>query len=108
MKTAFLLILGMLFTISAQADPWHGYTKITHIYPHYSGLNFMVDSPLPEISTCDGGRRFFISKSHPNYDTMVATLMIAFSSNKSVYLNLETRDSPTCAPSINRFMLSNQ
>lgn len=99
-----IMITMLIFINFANADPWHGYTKITHLYPSNDGMIFMVEDPLPEFSACDDGKRFLISINHPNYDVMVSSLLLAYSVGKSIRINLNTISNTTCSPSINRFI----
>jgi hypothetical protein len=90
---------------AVQAEPWHVYTKITHLYPTTTGYAFLVEAPLPERSLCDDGRRFSISLSHANYDAMVSSLLMAYAAEMSIRLNLVTGEAPTCSPSVDRFFV---
>lgn len=58
-----------------------------------------------ELSLCDGGKRFVITKSHPNYEVLVSTMLAAFMSDKEISFNIDSGQQPTCSPTINRFLL---
>lgn len=103
-KLGVLAILALSACYSF-ADPWHGYTKVTHLYPAKFGYIFLVDSPLTDYSSCDNGKRFMIDLNHPNYEAMVSTLLLAYAAGKDVHINLEDRTSTTCSPAIDRFMV---
>jgi hypothetical protein len=100
-----LFIAALLFSNPVLSDPWHGWTKITTLYPYSGGYIFMVESPLTEFSSCDNGRRFSIALGHQNYDAMVSSLLLAFASDYAIRVNLDARSGPTCQPTINRFMV---
>ncbi|MEW6995203.1 hypothetical protein AADZ84_13155 [Colwelliaceae bacterium MEBiC 14330] len=102
----FISTITMFFFIynnSASADPWHGYTKITSLYPAKSGYIFTVESALPTHSTCGDGKRFSIPINHVNYEAMVSTLITAFVADKEIRINLDNITEPNCQPTINRF-----
>lgn len=100
-------LVGFIFflPIFAFADPWVGYSKISYLYPTSAGYAFLLQVSLPERSLCDEGRRFSIPLSHPNYNAMVSSLMMAFASGKSIKINLVTGEAPTCSPSVDRFFI---
>lgn len=104
------IIFGWLLFLSSisYADPWSSSTKILQLYPAADGLIFITDSySNTELSSCDGGKRFYISKNHANYQVMVSVLIAAFMADKEVSLNIdgEGLTSPVCYPSINRFFV---
>jgi hypothetical protein len=93
------------FSISVNAYPWSGSVEITQVYPYADGLIFITPYTNTEVSTCDGGRRFSISKSHPNYDVMVSTMLAAFVGGKRISFYINSGQN-TCAPTINRFFMA--
>lgn len=103
-----LILTSVLLSSQVNADPWHGYTKISHLYPTTSGYVFLMDSPNTEYSSCDNGKRFRIEKSHPNYESLVSSLLLAFSQQKLVRINIDGHkySSPTCSPTINRMIIA--
>jgi hypothetical protein len=74
------------------------------MYPAADGLYFISIYKNTSLSTCDGGGRWFIASSSPNYQVMVATLLTAFASGKQVNLNI-TVNNPQCAGVVNRFIV---
>ncbi|WP_265462775.1 hypothetical protein [Aeromonas salmonicida] len=102
-----VMLAVSLIPVIASAEQWIGYTKITALYPANDGMVFLVAEPHPEVSSCDGGQRLQIPLTHPNYNTMVSTLIMAFTTSKEVYLNVSTEKLkvPTCAAPVNRFMV---
>jgi hypothetical protein len=48
-------IISLMYINAANADPWHGPTKITTLYPSAGGYNFMVESALTTHSSCEHG-----------------------------------------------------
>lgn len=97
-----LIAFLCLNSMCAVADPWHGYTKIIHLYPASDAFNFLVEDPLPEYSACDNGRRFSVPLDHPNYQALISSLMMAFASDRTIRMNLDSRSSAVCSPTINR------
>lgn len=95
------------YTCVAIADPWSETTKVKTLYPYSGGMIFMSEYSNPEISSCDGGSRFQIAKTHPNYETLVSAMVAAFMANKRVWFNIDSGQSRTCAPTINRFLVFN-
>ena len=100
-----LLLFLSFLSSAALADPWSGWTKITHLYPHSGGLTFLSEYANTDISSCDHGKRFQIHKSHPNYEMLSSILIAAFMGNKEVFFNIDSNQSKTCTPTINRFMV---
>jgi len=105
-KGKLVACLGLLFCGIVSADPWSGNATINTLYPTTDGLTFMTSYVNTELSLCDGGKRFKIAKTHPNYDVMVSTMISAFMSGKEISFNIESGQQPSCAPAINRFLLS--
>ena len=101
------MIIALLTVAYVHADPWVGFTKVTHLYPTSNSYIFLVEEKHPELSSCDLGRRFSIALDNPNYDALVSSLLLAFASGKEVYINVdgEGPNLPTCSPTINRFMV---
>lgn len=100
-----ITFVGILLSPFCIADPWHGYTKVTHLYPSHDGYFFFVKDGLPSQSTCDNGRRFYVALDHPNYQALVSALMVAYTADVRVRFNINGRVEPDCAASINRLML---
>ena len=101
------LLISVLLSMSAgfsYADPWHGFTTIEKLYPSFDGYFFLVNDPLTSHSSCDGGRRFHIKLDHPNYDAMVSSLLLAYSTKTKINMNVDGSGSPNCSASINRFI----
>jgi hypothetical protein len=88
---------------AAAADFWTGTTTITRLYPQSSGgMYFVTAYTNTAASTCDGGSRWQLPMTAPNYNAQVAALMLAFS--QGLLVNLHVPDqAPTCAPEIDRF-----
>ncbi len=108
MKQRYLLILSTIFflgTGTASADPWSGMAEITSVYPHSGGLVFNTTYTNENLSSCDNGKRFSISKSHPNYETLVSTMLSAFMSAKKINFNIDSNQQLQCQPTINRFIM---
>jgi len=100
------LVVSCLSIFSVQGDVWSDSTKINAIYPSTGGLSFLTDEySNTQLSRCDGGKRFFISRSHPNYEVMVSSLTTAFAAEKNVKLYIDKIDPTPCGASIDRFFV---
>lgn len=98
MKKYFFALIAFLGLSSmfAVADPWHGYTKFTYLYPASDAFHFIVADGLPEYSACDNGKRFSVPLNHPNYQALISSLMMAFASDRHIRMNLDNRSSAVC------------
>ena len=99
-----VVLLLTIFMSGAIGETWSGQTRLKQLYPYAGGLIFLSDYANTSLSTCDGGTRFQIAKSHENYEVMVSTLMAAFMADKIISFNVDDQLA-TCMPSINRFMV---
>ncbi|GLX85932.1 hypothetical protein tloyanaT_21840 [Thalassotalea loyana] len=100
-KILSLFSFGFL-SCSVQCGTWVNNVKIEALYPTTAGLVFIVDAPNLSLSNCDGGRRYIIPMSHPNYDVLSSSLLLAFSMDKDTNINVDDVESPICQPTINR------
>jgi hypothetical protein len=97
--------LGASSIASAQAgELWSPNVKITGVYPHGTGFTVYTEYVNAAFSTC-GGNRYSVSLSNPNYKALVATLLVAASSGKSIQMHFDS-DAPTCEPVFDRFIMS--
>lgn len=105
-KKVCLLSLFALSSVSALAgDKWVEKDVLDEVYPDSNGLQVVFKSLSSDNSTCNGGRRFVVKRSHDNYDVMVSVLLTAFASGKNVKLNVT--DASSCAPEIFKVVVVN-
>jgi hypothetical protein len=102
------MALGILAFVTAMqthaAEQWSGDTRIEQMYPAADGMYFITLYKNTALSTCDGGGRWFIASSSPNYQVLVASLLTAFTAGKQLNLNI-TVNPPQCAGVVNRFIV---
>ena len=105
-KRTLLLVIGLTLSTLSSADPWLT-AKITHLYPSSDGYVFLMTNGNSEFGSCDGGKRFKVALNHPNYDALVSSLLLAYSTDSTIKINIdgEKYTSPTCAPTINRLIM---
>src|SRR5690606_11605535 len=101
----FFIIFFLIFSTAATAEPWSEMADVTTVYPHTEALIFVTTYVNTQISTCDNGRRFSISKDHPNYDVMVSTMLAAFMGSKRITFHIESNQQD-CQPTIDRFRVA--
>lgn len=102
MRKILVGLFVLVASVTVNADPWSGKTKITTIYPSVDKLTFTSEYNNTEISACDNGHRFSIPMSHPNYDVLASSLISAFMADKSINFNIDSRQDLNCSPTINR------
>lgn len=100
-----LLLLLSLISTTVFSDPWSSWTKITRLYPYSGGLIFFTTYKNTDLSSCEGGTRFQLPKTHPNYETLASVLIAAYMSKKQIYFNIDSGQPKSCAPRINRFLV---
>jgi hypothetical protein len=101
-------IAGALITlpiVSAAADVWSGYTEITRVYPTPTQLIFNTTYSNPK-STCEGGTRWRLDSSYPDYSTQVAGLLAAFMAGKQVRIVFQDTQAVQCSPIVNRYVIA--
>lgn len=86
------------------AEIWSDWTTITMLYPASGNFFFNTAYANTSLSTCDGGTRWTISSSYPEYKTLVAVLTAAFMAGKEVTLNITVAPA-ACAGQVNRFVV---
>lgn len=105
MLTVSAVLLASLTGVPVKAaEIWSGETVIRHVYPEAGGMNFMTTYSNLSLSNCDNGARWTIAATTPNYQAMVATLLVAFATEKAVNLNI-TVNPVQCAGIVNRFIV---
>jgi len=105
-KRTLLLVIGLTLSTLSSADPWLT-ANVAQLYPSVDGYVFMTSNGNSEFSSCSGGKRFKVALDHPNYDALVGTLLLAFSTDSTIKINIdgEQYTSPVCAPTINRLLM---
>src|SRR5688572_23528777 len=97
------VLLVAAFGIAKAAEFWSGPTTITGLYP-YAENAFVFNTAYanPTYSTCDGGKRFMIPKSHGNYESQVAAIMLAFATGKTINMVIVVLPA-ACEATVDRF-----
>lgn len=104
---SFLFSFSLLLFISSNSQAgefWSGKTNIKTLYPSDTGYVFNVNYSN-SLSTCDGGSRFSISLTSPNYQALVSTLMAAFFSGKEISIHVYDNQGTSCSPALDRFIV---
>lgn len=101
-NTMVLLSVVLMFSKALSAEPWSTLTNVIEVYPNAAGLVFVTSYVNAQISTCDNGKRFSISKDHPNYEVMVSTMLAAFMAGEKIVFHIESGQNG-CQPTIDRF-----
>lgn len=81
------------------------YVEITKLYPYDGGLIFYTSHSDTTVSSCDGGTRFAIFDSSPNYQVKTSMLMAAFMANKKILFRYDSDQTKRCEASANRFIV---
>src|SRR5690606_3189624 len=97
-----LLSILLMFSKVVSAEPWSTLTNVVEVYPNTTELVFVTSYANTHISTCDNGRRFSISKDHPNYDVMASAMLAAFMAGEKIVFHIESGQNG-CQPTIDRF-----
>ena len=101
-KKMVLLSIFLMFSKVVSAEPWSTLTNVIEVYPNTVGLVFVTSYANTQISTCDNGKRFSISKDHPNYDVMASAMLAAFMADEKIVFHIESGQNG-CQPTIDRF-----
>lgn len=103
-RTGKFILLSMCLVLSkvVSAEPWSTLTNVIEVYPNTAGLVFVTSYANTQISTCDNGKRFSISKDHPNYDVMASAMLAAFMADEKIVFHIESGQNG-CQPTIDRF-----
>lgn len=108
-KTAVagVLAIGMLTSLSASAETWSpDYRTIAHLYPHATGVSFILDGPvISTTSPCPN--RFMLTLGMPNYSVIVAALLSAHAQGKRIQINYDEGSASSCDIPVNRFQTEN-
>ena len=94
-----------IFSTAHAAEFWSGTTTVTKLYP-YAAAAFAFNTAYsnPTYSTCDGGTRWMIRKTHENYDTQVAAILLAFAQGKAINMVITVLPA-ACEGTIDRFVI---
>ncbi len=111
MKKLFLSISLLLISLpsiaawtpSSSSAFWSPWTQVTTLYPNNAGLIFNTAAVETIQSTCDGGSRFFLPATHPNYHVLAGIIIMAFNNQTEITIHLDENESPSCARVIDHF-----
>ncbi len=95
-----IAVLTLLFVGSSYAGTINLEGHLTYVYPTETAFVITYETESNAISTCNGGKRFSIALSHPNYDALVSTVLAAHFADREVRIYVEDTQSPACAPLI--------
>lgn len=101
--TIAVLALGTLLATASSAfaiTQWTGNTHITELYPTKTHFVFMTEYKNTALSTCNGGSRFQVANTHPQYEAITNALTAAFLAGKTV--NIYVDGPQSCAMTIDR------
>ena len=98
--------IGLLVSLPAAAETWSpDYRKIAHVYPHSTGVSFILDGPVIDASSpCPN--RFVLTLGMPNYAVIVAGLYSMHAQGKRIQINYDELNH-TCDIPVNRFQSEN-
>jgi hypothetical protein len=98
--------IGLLASLSASAETWSpDYRAIAHVYPHGTGVTFILDGPvIVPASPCPN--RFMLTLGMPNYNAIVAALYSAHALGKRIQINYDETN-VSCDIPVNRFQTEN-
>ncbi len=94
------MMLVFLGASSVFAAEWMPKDNLVEYYPSRDGVNVVLASESRNFSSCNGGRRFSIHKSHENYQVLADSLRMAFALKLPVKLVVINEEA--CAPRIDR------
>ena len=95
-------VVGIFTSLSASAETWSSdYRLITHIYPHSTGVSFILGGPsIDPASPCPN--RFVLTLGMPNYSAIVAGLYSMHAQGKRIQINYDETNH-SCDIPVNRF-----
>ena len=99
-KRMLLALLSAGYLGLAQAGTINIEDTLSYVYPTTGGYTITFNTGSNPISTCNGGKRYAVALSHPNYDAVVSTILAAHVSKEPVRIYVDDTQSPTCAPLI--------
>ncbi|MDG3411782.1 hypothetical protein P5E37_12845 [Vibrio parahaemolyticus] len=79
--------------------------EVKKLYPNNGGLTFYTEYNDESVSICDGGYRFDIPASAPNYNTKVSVIMAAFMAKKKILIRYDAEQTKKCAAVVDRFLV---
>ena len=100
------VVVALLASLSASAETWSpDYRTIAHVYPHATGVSFILDGPvIVPASPCPN--RFVLTLGMPNYAVIVAGLYSAHAQGKRIQINYDETNF-SCDVPVNRFQTEN-
>lgn len=105
MKKLFVLY-ALFFSFHTNAA-WKSspYVEIVQLYPADSGLIFFTTHADTTVSSCEGGKRFYLPKTGENYNIKASVLIAAYMSKKKIFMTYDSSQPKSCAAVINRFIV---
>ncbi|MDP5278216.1 hypothetical protein Q9Q95_04710 [Sphingomonas sp. DG1-23] len=101
---AFALLAAMPGAANAQ-DAWAMQRKILYLYPTAGGFSFKLDgAQVNPGSPCDANR-MILPLGAPNYDAIIGSIMLAFSSNYVVDVAYDSSTVSSCDTVVNRVVV---
>lgn len=100
--TAMIVSLACLCLANTAYCGWSGVTTITSLLPQTAQLAILVEFSSP-YSTCNGGTRFMLDTTKPDYKTQAAALTAAFIANRKIAFMFI--DETACAPRIGNIQI---
>jgi len=94
----------IICSFMAEATITSTWTKVTQLYPTSGGLLFNTAYKNTEVSSCEGGSRFFLNPANADYQVQASALIAAFMSNKEVLLYISELP-VACHGTVDRFMV---
>ena len=105
MKKVF--ILGALICSFNLFAAWKSspYVEVTQLYPADSGLIFFTTHADTTVSSCEGGKRFYLPLTDKNYNIKASVLIAAYMSKKKIFMTYDSSQPKSCAAVVNRFIV---
>ena len=103
LTSAALTSLFLLAAPASAADAWAN-RKLLYLYPTADGYIFRFDGAQVNIGSPCESSRMIIHLTHPNYDSLVATLISAFAANWPVDVSYDDSTITACNTTATRFV----
>lgn len=102
-----LFILGVLLCSFNLYASWKSspYVEVTQLYPADSGLIFFTTHADTTVSSCEGGKRFYLPLTDKNYNIKASVLIAAYMSKNKIFMTYDSSQPKSCAAVVNRFIV---
>lgn len=104
LASAALASLFLLAGPASAADAWAENRKLLYLYPTADGYIFRFDGAQVNIGSPCESNRMIIHLTHPNYDSLLATLISAFAANWPVDVSYDDSTITACNTTATRFV----